>query len=790
MGSSFARSSGAAFLPIVLSTIGLIASPSLGNAQEQQQPPQQQTAPPPASTDGAAQLPPVTVQTKEQPRKPARKAATKKGEQTTARKVPAAAKQAAAPPAAAPAPSAAPPSPAGADRDAAPAETATSPVPGYVATRSATGSKTDTPILETPQAISVVTADQVRDQGAQSISEALRYTPGVSIELNGASSRYSEARIRGFLPVQYLDGLAVPLNQFFATPRIEPYGMERIEALKGPASFLFGQNSPGGLLNMVSKRPTDYTFNEVQFQVGSFNRYQTAFDFGGPANGSKELLYRFTGVVRDADTEVDFTRDDLFFVAPSFTWRPSADTSITVLAHYSTDKGTYPHQYVPPQGVVLPNPNGRIPRSRFLGEPGFDKFDREQFAIGYELQHRVNDVWQVRQNLRYFGVDVFFNAIREEGFNDDTLTTVNRNAFSLATDAGTFTVDNQAQADFNTGALRHTALFGLDYFRTSGNYDFRFVAVDPINVFDPVYGAPIGPLAPLQKNHSVQDQIGIYAQDQIRYRDWILTLGGRNDWVDNSTDDLLANTAVSREDSHFTGRAALTYVFPSGLAPYISYATSFQPTIGVNADGQPLIPTTGEQYEIGVKYQPTSRTLVTLAAFDVTQQNALTFDTLGIPSQIGEVRVRGFDIDARSQLTENFSVIAGYAFLDSETTESSNPDEVGNVVPLVPRHQASLWAKYEFREGLLEGVGLGGGVRYVGTTYAEPTNSLAIPDYTLFDAAVSYDLGVLSPAMDGAELALNVTNVFDKYYASGYCDLTYCSLGAGRTFLTTLRYKW
>lgn len=777
MGSSFVRGSGAAFLFL---TIGLLSAASVGNAQ--------QTAPPPANTGGAAQLPPVTVETKEQP-KPTKKAPAKKAKQATAKKIPAAAKPV-APAAAAPAPAAAPPVPVDASPDSTPAETATGPVKGYVATRSATGSKTDTPILETPQAISVVTADQVRDQGAQSIAEALRYTPGVSVELNGASSRYSEARIRGFLPVQYLDGLPVPLNQYFATPRIEPYGMERIEALKGPASFLFGQNSPGGLLNMVSKRPTENAFNEVQLQAGSFNRYQTAFDFGGPANGSKELLYRFTGVIRDADTEVDYTRDDLFYVAPSFTWRPSSDTSITVLAHYSTDKGTYPHQYVPAQGVVLPNPNGRISRSTFLGEPGFDKFDREQFAIGYELQHRVDDVWQVRQNLRYFGVDVFFNAIREEGFNDATLTTVNRNAFSLATDADTFTIDNQAQADFNTGALRHTALFGLDYFRTSGNYDFQFAAVDPINVFHPVYGASIGTFAPLQKNHSVQNQIGIYAQDQIRYGGWILTLGGRNDWVDNSTDDLLTNVPVSREDSDFTGRAALTYVFPSGLAPYVSYATSFQPTIGVDADGQPLIPTTGEQYEIGVKYQPTSRTLVTLAAFDITQQNALTFDTFGIPSQIGEVRVRGFDIDARSQLTENFSVLAGYAFLDSETTESSNPSEIGKVVPLVPRHQASLWAKYEFHEGSLDGLGLGAGVRYVGTTFAETTNSLPIPDYTLFDAAVSYDLGNISPAMDGAELALNVTNVFDKYYASGYCDFTYCSLGAGRTFLTTLRYKW
>ena len=275
--------------------------------------------------------------------------------------------------------------------------------------------------------------------------------------------------------------------------------------LKGPASFLFGQNSPGGLLNMVSKRPTEQRLNEVEVQFGSFRRFQTNFDFSGAADKDKQFLYRLTGVVRNAETEVNYTRDDLFFIAPAFTWRPTADTSFTLLTQYGWDRGTFPHQYVPAEGTLLPNPNGQIPRSRFLGEPGFDRFDREQYAVGYNFEHRFDHVWSVRQNLRYFNVNVSFNALREEGYSAGPLplTIVDRNAFSLATSAATFTVNNQVQADFFTGPLRHKILVGADYFRTTGDYDFRFAPGPQLNVFNPAYGQPIsGAGAVDEKSHA------------------------------------------------------------------------------------------------------------------------------------------------------------------------------------------------------------------------------------------------------------------------------------------------
>ncbi|WP_333792784.1 TonB-dependent siderophore receptor [Hyphomicrobium sp.] len=677
---------------------------------------------------------------------------------------------------------------------------ATGPVNGYVAKLTATGTKTGAPILETPQSISVVTADQIEDQGAGTLSEALRYTPGVVVELNGASSRYSEARIRGFTPVQYLDGLAVPNNTFFGTPRFEPYGLERIEALKGPASFLFGQNSPGGLLNMVSKRPLDEPLNEVRFEVGSYERFQTAFDFSGPATADKKFLYRVTGVFRDAETEVDYTRDDLAYIAPAFTWKPTSNTTFTLLGHYGADYGTYPHQYVPAQGSLLPNPNGRISRRTFLGEPGWDKFDRDQWAIGYELDHKFDDVFTFRSHARVSRVDNLFRAHRVEGLQAD-LETVNRGAYVQATDASSFAADNQLQADFSTGALDHQVLVGVDYFRMSGGYDFTGdlpkgtpdwpgIGIDPINIFNPVYGARVQTLFPFAKNDITQDQIGIYAQDQVKWGGWILTLGGRHDWVETKTEDLLRGTAETQKDDAFTGRAGLSYVFANGIAPYVSYATSFQPIAGIDALGNPFQPSEGRQYEAGIKYQPPgANVLITAAAFDIVEQNVVTIDPSNpaFPqTQTGEIRVRGFDVDARANLTRNLEAVLGYAYLDSEITKSSNLAEIGAPVQLVPMHQASAWAKYTFSEGMLTGLSLGAGVRYKGELYAPELT----PGRTLVDAMVSYDLGRIDPVFEGAQLSLNATNIFDKYYVEGYCDLIYCSLGEGRMLLGTLAYKW
>lgn len=432
---------------------------------------------------------------------------------------------------------------------------------GYVATQSATGTKTDTPLIETPQAINVITADEIAARAAQSTSQALAYTPGVNPQAFGTLSNGVDfLLVRGFDAPQYLNGTRLEFVRFGNQVKIEPYGMERIEVLKGPASVLYGQNAPGGLVNFVSKRPTDQPFREIQLLGGSFDRVQGALDFSGPIDPEGRFLYRLTALVRDSDFQFDFGKDDRYFVAPSFTWRPSEDTSSTFLSHYQKDElgsATF-GQFVPAEGALLPNPNGRIPTNRSFGEPD-DRSSREQFTLGYAFEHRFNETWRVRQNLRYADVttdmDVVFlsDFLRDDNGVPTDFRTITREAIAAPAQSGTITLDNQAQAVFDTGAVHHTVLLGADY-RHRDSRDTRASSEAPeLDVFNPVYGRPVARPDPdsfdvLDRNARATErkQFGLYGQDQIRYGGWILTLGGRYDWAtaDRLEDDRPTGTQV------------------------------------------------------------------------------------------------------------------------------------------------------------------------------------------------------------------------------------------------------
>ena len=735
---------------------------------------QEQAAP---TADKPADLPPLVVETttakKKKPAKPAQK-------------------KAAAPAAPTPAIEAAQSSGEG-------KESATGPVNGYVAKQTATGTKTDTPIVEVPQAISVVPADQMRDQGAQSTSQALRYTPGVLVERDGATARVDVARVRGFEALFYLDGMALP--QFaddFAQSLNDPYNLERIEVLKGPPSVLYGRNSPGGIVNLVSKRPTETAQNEVFLEFGSFQNITTGFDFSGPVTTDKTFLYRVVGSIQDAETQIDYTNDDRGFIAPSFTWQPNKDTSLTVLGHYGKDKGTVPLQYVPSDGSLNPNPNGRIPRSRFLGEPGFDSFEREQFWAGYIFSHRFNDVWQIRHSLRYTDISADTQAYQFIALDADMRTGF-RAGIAPQSDTSALTSDTQVQADFSTGALAHKMIFGFDYAKSKLDYklDTNFLNLGPpIDVFDPIYTGVRPAIGPWFQSNQELSQYGFYAQDQIKVDGLIVTLGIRHDIADSysSAQNVVFDPVPSiaePTDYATTYRAGVGYELAPGLIPYASYSTSFDPTLGTDRLGNAFEPTTGEQYEIGVKYQPPgTQTLLTLAAFDITRQNITTTDPIdsNFQIQIGEVKARGFEAEARSELTRNLQLIAGYSFLDTEVTGTTEPGQLGSQLPGTPKHTASAWLYYTFDDTVLRGFGFGGGVRYTGTK-DETFGTLEQPSYTLFDLGAHYDLENIDRAFEGARLSLSIHNVTDEYYVTN-CFPGSCLLGGERSFLSTLSYKW
>ncbi|MGX1110266.1 MULTISPECIES: TonB-dependent siderophore receptor [Bradyrhizobium] len=672
------------------------------------------------------------------------------------------------------------------------------PVTGYLASQSVTATKTDTPVLTTPQSISIVTQDQIQAQGAQNITEALRYTPGVTIESFGANAFFDEFKLRGFTAPRYLDGLRLPTDTTtFAVPRIETYGLERIEVLKGPSSGLYGQSDPGGLLNLVSKRPTETPHYEIEGAFGSFDRFQGAFDIGGPADKDGRFLYRIVGLGRDSNSQTDFVQDNKLFIAPSFTWRPTYDISFTVLSQYQKVDNKGYQQYVPGQVSFLPNPNGHIPYSRYLGEPGLDGYHLEQFAVGYAFEHRFDNIFQFRQNLRYTQVSNDLASVRTEGMVTDRL--VARTYNYVKANAANVALDNQLQADFATGPLVHKVLAGVDYFDLWANTDYRTTPIAPIDAYSPVYGTAVpsaSSLAPFILRDDRQSQLGAYLQDQIKLDRWTLTMSGRQDWVSSGFTSMAFYPPAghySRDDSAQTGRIGLSYLFDIGLAPYVSYATSFTPNLGADSAGRSFRPTTGEGAEVGVKFKPNgSNFMVTAAAFDIRQQDVLTADPINplFNVQTDAVRVRGLELELKGNLTREFEITAGYTHLDPRVT-TSIAGYAGKYMMNTAQDQGAVWGKYTWYDGALAGLGLGLGVRYVGETYGDNFNTFVIPSYALLDASVSYDFAYLRPDLKGWKAQVNVTNLTDHFYvASCLTGLPYCGLGNGRTVLGTMKYTW
>lgn len=673
-------------------------------------------------------------------------------------------------------------------------ETATGPVQGYVAHQSATATKTDTSLLETPQAISVIGRDQVQAQSAQSLVDVLHYTPGVQAGHNPVDNRFDSILIRGFQPTLFLDGLQLPFGAGqFGRPKVDPFGLERIEVLRGPSSDLYGQVPPGGLVNMVSLRPSEEPLHFLDLQGSSFGQGQGEFDFSGPLDKDGTFLYRLTGLYHNGGTQIDHVNDERIMIAPAFTWKPDEDTTLTFLSQYQHDDGGVEIQFLPAQGTLLSNPHGSLPIGTFEGEPDFNDFKRTQYWLGYQFEHRFDDTWTFRQNLRYADLDTSLKSVIGNGLQAD-METLNRAAFYVPEDARNVTLDNQMQANFDTGPLAHTALLGVDYRWDESDFKRGVGAAPPINVFDPNYGADISTPDVSTHTGQKQDQIGVYLQDQIALDHWRLTLSGRHDWVDTTTEDFLANTDQHQNSSAFSGRAGLNYVFDFGLSPYVSYARSFQPTIGTSFDSTAFKPTTGTQYEAGIKYQPNGTNLALNAAvFTLTQKNVVTPDTAtghtGFNVQEGEVRSRGIELDATASLAEGLNLVAAYTYTDAEVTQSNGLDD-GKRVITVPKNQASLWLDYTLQQGDFTGLGFGGGVRYFGATYGDAGNTLHIPGYTLVDAMMRYDLGEISPKLKGAKFSVNASNIFNKKYVATCTGLTACYYGTERLVTANLSYSW
>lgn len=651
--------------------------------------------------------------------------------------------------------------------------------------------KTDTPITEIPQSISVITDQQIRDRGIHGVEQAVWFTAGAQGGAYGSDPRSDWLLVRGFTPARYLDGLALADGSGTGITRIEPYGLQRIEVLKGPASVNYGAMPPGGMLNFVSKRPTEQTLREVDVQVGNFNLRQAAFDFGGKLNASGSLLYRLTGLARNSDDVVDFVHDDRYFFAPAITWKPNENNQLTVLARYQKSDTVAGGGFLPAEGTLLPNPNGRIPINRFTGEPGQNDYDKTMKSLGYQFEHYFGAGTTFRQNFRYGVTEVVTGpTVGAFGFLGDQRTLF-RYLFPTEEESKNLGLDNHFEFKFGTGRARHTLLTGLDYRHQDNDYASAFSFAAPtLDVFEPVYGAPI--VRPEYSSRTLQDQsqIGIYVQDQIKLDRWVLTFGGRQDWVATETEQVLAGTPRTRQsDEKFSGRVGVNYVLDNGFAPYVGYSQSFQPTVGTahpDRGGKAFVPTTGEQVEAGIKYQPAGGNLLaTLAVYRILQQNTLTVDPDHTLFQVqqGEIEARGVELEGRWNVRNGFSLYGAYAYIDSEVTKSNEAAALGRQIPLQPKHTASLGGDYTLTTGALAGLGFGGGVRYVGEHYGDLYNQWQTPSYTLFDAAVHYDFG-------NWRLQVNAQNLTNKEYISACNSAAWCYYGYPRTVTATARFQW
>ncbi|VXC59267.1 Iron complex outermembrane receptor protein [Pseudomonas sp. 8Z] len=681
-------------------------------------------------------------------------------------------------------------------------EQPTEHVTGYVAKRNMSATKTNTPITETPQSLSIVTSDELRDRQAETLSQALSYTPGITSQPTSFNRTADRFRIRGFdvesgTGGSLRDGLRLQNNSYDGVQ--EPYGLERVEVIRGAASVLYGQLSPGGMINGVSKRPTETPFHELNMQVGSHDRKQLSADFSGPLAGSDTLSYRLTLLSRDSDTQQDYINDDKFYIAPALTWRPNEDTSLTLLSFYQkTDtrfSAPLPYQLV--KGVG--DSGFKIGRHDFIGEPDYDDMNGEMSALGYEFQHHFNENFTLNHKLRYSESDVKWNYLQVRTGNAATTAAVINQAATTGIlqrqysdrreRARTWASDTNIESKWQLGSVEHTVLVGFDGYDTSyDSHNFRATnrSMD-LDLTRYNYGQPIV----VNRNRAADRgsqldtlQKGVYLQDQIKFDDkWILLLGGRHDWADQQQAAHRNDDKASQDDEATTYRAGLVYLADNGLAPYISYSESFFPVSVAEVTGQTFDPTEGKQYEIGVRYQPKdSNLLLSAAIYELTQENVLKQDPSDLSyRQTGEVRSRGLELEAKADVTDALSLIASYAYTDARITKSAIATEVGQRSEDTPYHQAALWASYAFVNWGIPQLTVGAGARYKGTTQASGIDS-AMPAYTLFDAMARYQID------ENWSVTLNANNLTNKQYT--YCEFAICRYGDERTMLTSVNFNW
>ncbi|MFT3976882.1 MAG: TonB-dependent siderophore receptor [Sphingomonas bacterium] len=702
--------------------------------------------------------------------------------------------------------------------------------------------KTDTPIIESPQSISIISREEIDLRASPTIADALSYTAGVQAEPSGIDSRVDEVSVRGFgaggfsSNNNFVDGLRLPSGGQWTRPGFDPFALQQIEVLKGPSGALYGQTAPGGVVNIVTKRPNFTPHGEILFQGAGFTglshwNWQFGADVTGPLDKEGTLAARLVGLARYGDTQVDDTKIGRYYISPSITWRPSASTTWTLLGQYQRDEGGSTFQFLPYTGTMVPTHGKYISLEDYIGEPDWNRFDRNQYLLASFFEQRFGDHVRLRNNTRYTRLETLYRVTVLSG---DTVTncaafasyaayagcqnglTVGRRAVQGKGASDGWATDTQIEGEFRTGAIEHIVLAGADYFHTSWQHYRDLVTmpglprgqVEPLlDIFNPVprgSGRYAALLRPQIYTETVSRQTGLYLQDQMKLGKLRVTIGGRQDWSHDDTYNPVDRSRYINDYGAFTWRAGAVYLLDNGLAPYASYAESFQPQVASPAsslDGKPFVPVTGQQYEAGIRYQGGHGIYVTLGGYQITQQNIISdapAENGVVPVcgdgncqvQLGEGRIRGIELEGRANLPWDMTLIASATRREAEVTKAVAAGQVGKRLPQVADWLASAFVDQRLRHGPLAGLGLGGGVRYTGPTYGDTANALRIPGYTLFDLFVRYDFGEANPALGGLSASVNMRNVANTRYVATCGGTAACYYGQGRSLTARLQFRW
>ncbi|OAG71982.1 ferrichrysobactin receptor [Gluconobacter japonicus] len=669
-------------------------------------------------------------------------------------------------------------------------------------TVASSATKSDTPLVETAQSVTVITRNEMDIRGVLNLNQAVRYAAGITPDLRGGEgTRYDQFLLRGFTVPTFLDGLKLQDSPTgYASAQTDTSRLERIEILKGPASAIYGQSSPGGLTALSSKLPTDQRFyGGVNATGGMFDLYRVDADVGGFATDNGFVRYRINGTVNGQHTQLARTGSRRFSISPSFTLGGDGPTTLTILGNYQYDPENGSYGGVPLVGSLKRASFGYLPRNFYDGDANYEKFNRKHGSITYILNHRFNQDWSFSTRGRYDDIKTQYRSVYNSGYyTDEAAGLLARSAFGTNEHTHNLAFDSQFKGHVRTGPLTHSLMFGFDYMQQTASEQGFYGSAPDLNVFHPNANMAIPAAAPYISYNTTSHQIGAYGQDEIHWKHLIVTGSIRNDWYRSHQVEHIYGSDSRQNPSQITWRASGLYHFNFGLAPYISYSTSFQPQSGtVSSNGGATLrqanPSLGKQLEGGVKYQiPGTSILLSAAGFHIEQTNVLVaVANTAYSIESGKVHSDGFEFEAHAEPFKNLLLTAAVSF------QKVKDDSTGKPLIQSGRGNASLFAFYTMPSGPLKGFGFGGGMRYTNKSYGgEATyGSVWIPQYAVFDASVRYDLSKASPSLRGWNVSASVRNLFDKNFIANCLSYAsygqeFCYYGERRNAQATIGYSW